>query len=122
MIVNYTESRAEYHRVLGIHCRRHNKLSWALDLANRSVELAPKYDRSLAFRIELLLKLKRYDESIQYANEALEIHPKLARFHLLLADAYVGKGDKEKAIEVLTQAKKTIKSAKIKDKLATLKK
>ncbi|MGX9133344.1 tetratricopeptide repeat protein [Rummeliibacillus sp. JY-2-4R] len=113
---------AEYHRVLGIHCRRHNKLNWALNLANRSIELAPKYDRSLALRIEILIKMKRYDESIHYTKEALEIHPKSARFHLLLADAYAGKGEKATAIEFLTVAKKAVKSPKIKDKLATLKK
>lgn len=113
---------AEYHRVLGIHCRRHNKLRWALDLANRSIELAPKYDRSLALRIEILQKLKRYDDCIVYANEAIQIHPKLDRFYILLADAYEGKGEFIKAIEVLTSAnKKKVKSRKIKEKLANLK-
>jgi len=113
---------AEYHRVLGIHCRRHNKLRWALDLANKSVELAPKYDRSLALRIEILQKLKRYDECIAYANEAIEIHPELAKFYILLADAYEGKGNLIKAIEVLKSANKKIKSGKLKEKLNTMKK
>ncbi|MFH7572192.1 hypothetical protein, partial [Pseudomonas syringae group genomosp. 7] len=66
---------AEYHRFLGINCRRHNKIHWALELANKSIEIAPKYDRSLALRIEILLKQKRFDECITYANEAIQLHP-----------------------------------------------
>ena len=112
---------AEYHRVLGLHCRRHNKLRWALDLANRSIELAPKYDRSLALRIEVLQKLGRYDEAIHYTDEAIEIHPDLARFYLLLADSYVGKGDPTKAKKVLESANKKLKSKKIREKIAQLK-
>ena len=113
---------AEYHRVLGIHCRRHNKLGWALDLANKSIELAPKYDRSLALRIEILQKLKRYDDCIIYAKDALQLYPNLGRFYILLADAYEGTGDFINATEVLKSAnKKKIKSRKIKEKLAKLK-
>ncbi|MGG0657735.1 tetratricopeptide repeat protein [Rummeliibacillus pycnus] len=112
---------AEYHRVLGIHCRRHNKLRWALELANKSIEIAPKYDRSLALRIEILLKLKQFDECITYANEAIQLHPKSARFYILLADAYKGKGNTNKAVEVLESASKKVQSIKLKEKLATLK-
>lgn len=112
---------AEYHRVLGIHCRRHNKINWALDLANRSVELAPTYDRSLALRIEILIKMGKLDEAEQYANEAIEIHPGLSRFYLLLADTYIANGDSAKAEKVLESANKKIHSKKIREKIAKLK-
>lgn len=112
---------AEYHRILAIACKRHLKYKWALDLVNKSVELAPTYDRSLALRIEVLLNLKQYDECIEYAKEAIKLHPSLAKFYILLSDAYVAKGDIDLAIEVLESAKQSIKSKKIKNKLASLK-
>ncbi|WP_146549671.1 tetratricopeptide repeat protein [Rummeliibacillus suwonensis] len=113
---------AEYHRVLAMECKRHQKLHWALDLAEKSVELTPTYDRSLALRIEILLCLQRYDECIVYANEAIQIHPTLARFYILLADTYIAKGNLDKAKDILESAGKSINSQKITHKLTTLKK
>lgn len=112
---------AEYHRILALHCRRHNKIKWALDLANKSVELAPKYDRSLALRIEILIKMGRLDEAERYAHEAIKIHPELSRFYLLLADTYIANGDSAKAEKMLEAVNKKIPSKKIRGKIATLK-
>lgn len=112
---------AEYHRVLGIHCRRHKKMKWALALANRSVELAPKYDRSLALRIEILIKIGKLEEAEKYTHEAIEIHPDLSRFYLLLADIYIANGESAKAEKMLEATNKKIRSKKIREKIADLK-
>lgn len=112
---------AEYHRILAMACRRHLKLRWSLDLVNKSVELAPTYDRSLALRIEVSLGLKQYDTSIEYAKEAIKLHPNLAKFYILLADAYILKDELHTAIDVLESARKTTKSKKITKKLNFLK-
>ncbi|RPJ95385.1 tetratricopeptide repeat protein [Rummeliibacillus sp. TYF005] len=113
---------AEYHRILALACKRDLKLRWSLDLVNKSVELAPTYDRSLALRIEVLLSLKQFDTCIEYAKEAIKIHPNLARFYILLADAYISKDELYMAIDILESARKKTKSKKIVKKLKSLKK
>jgi tetratricopeptide (TPR) repeat protein len=75
-------------------------------LANLSAALTirPNIEEALEEKGRLLIDAKRPAEAILPLLEALRLQPSNPRIHILLANAYAAKGDREKAFTYLQQA------------------
>lgn len=70
---------------------------------------------------EKYLTEENYDEAIVAFKKAIQIDPNDPQLYIQLADAYIGKGDKDSAVETLENGYKTTGSEEIKKKLNELK-
>lgn len=70
---------------------------------------------------EKYLTEENYDEAIVAFKKAIQIDPNDPQLYIQLADAYIGKGDKDSAVETLENGYKTTGSEEIKKKLDELK-
>lgn len=84
---------ANYCRLLGRECLRRNKIKWAWDLCERSVQLLPKDRHVIKFRVDMLIKLNKMDEAIAYAKQSVRKVPNNLHVRLILIDLYIGKGE-----------------------------
>jgi len=116
------ESEALYRRVLEVEpnnvvainnlawvlCEDEGKLQEALTLANRGLKLAPRYLDLVDTRGVIYYRLGEYDKAVQDFKKCVELYlPTLpssvaSRFHL--GRAYAQIGQKEQAIELISQA------------------
>lgn len=84
----------------------------------------PKTNSKLSEQISLgekYLTEENYDEAIVAFKKAIQIDPNEPQLYIQLADAYIGKGDKDSAVETLENGYKTTGSEEIKKKLDELK-
>lgn len=86
-----------YFRVLGQACLKRNKVKWACDLVERSLELLPKDKYAIKLKTKVLEKMGKYNEAIQYVKNAIELVPKVLDVRLLLLDLYLKTGDLKSA-------------------------
>ncbi|MEC2158528.1 tetratricopeptide repeat protein [Virgibacillus halodenitrificans] len=100
-----------YFRLLGNECLKHNKLKWALDLAERSLNLSPHDKHAIKLKINTLKKLNRYDTAISYALEVINILPNLLEIRVLLIDLFIDEKDFRNAKNTIYEAKKIFKSS-----------
>ena len=81
-----------------------------------SISLQDKLDLGHKYLVEL-----SYDKAVLEFTDAIEIDPMNADAYLGLADAYIGQGDTDKAVEVLEKGYDKTADEKIKEKLDELK-
>lgn len=118
-----------YFRVLGQACLKRNKLKWARALAERSVGLLPDDKYGIKLKINVLMKMKKYDEALEYAKTAtttvpdvLEVREMLINLYMKTGDIYSAEKDLKNAIDYfgttdkLTKWTKIIKEKKMKHK------
>lgn len=82
---------ANYCRLLGRECLRRNKLKWAWELSERSVQLVPKDRHVIKFRVDVLKKFNKMDEAIEYAKQSVKKSPNSIHLRLILIDLYIEK-------------------------------
>lgn len=76
----------------------------AVSYLNRAIEVAPSAWRPHAMLAQANLVQAHYDDAVHQAERAMELgHTQAASVKLLLADALVAQGNKERAITVLQQ-------------------
>lgn len=107
-----------YLRVLGQACLKRNKLRWAETLANRSLELLSTDKYGIKLKINVLKRLEKFEEAIQYAKSAVEQVPDVLDVRELLIDLYIQINDINNAEKELESA---IKKFGDKEALLTLK-
>ncbi len=66
---------ATYHQVLAMGCLRHRKPIWALNLAERALQMNPAVSLARRTRGQALLALGRIEEAEACLNEFLQQHP-----------------------------------------------
>ncbi|WP_188454992.1 tetratricopeptide repeat protein [Virgibacillus oceani] len=93
-----------YYRVLGQACLKRNKLKWARDLSEKSLELLSTDKYGIKLKINVLKKQGNYDEAINYAKKAVDLVPKVIEIREQLIDLYLETGDMKKANEELMNA------------------
>src|SRR5699024_4805162 len=64
---------ANYLWVLGRKCLVRNKLKWAQNLSEQAVQLTTTNSHAVKIKIDVLKKMKRYEDALDYAKETLEI-------------------------------------------------
>lgn len=78
-----------YFRNLGAECLRHNKYKWALDLANKSLEMAPTDLNSIKLKLKTLKKLKCFEAARDFATDSVKLIPNNLDLRLYLTDIYL---------------------------------
>jgi len=86
-----------YFRLLGQACLNHNKIKWAMNLANRSLEMLPTDKLAIKLKVNILKGMKQYDTAIEYVKGVIEYLPNILDIKVLLIDLYIEKGDLTKA-------------------------
>jgi TolB-like protein/DNA-binding winged helix-turn-helix (wHTH) protein/Tfp pilus assembly protein PilF len=97
-------SYAEGHRAYAIYLLTVRRPEDALVASRRARELSPLSPVINAEVAGVLVRLGRHDEAIAQAHKALELDPKFARAHTVLATAYEGQGNRQRAIAALETA------------------
>jgi len=85
----YKSKSSIYFRLLGSACLRHNKLKWAMDLANRSIKMRPTDKLGIKLKADVLIRLKKYDEAIKFLDESIELCPNILDIRVHLIDLYI---------------------------------
>ncbi|MFA8439503.1 tetratricopeptide repeat protein [Pueribacillus sp. YX66] len=78
-----------YFRVLGQACLRRNKLKWAMALAERSLELLPTDKYGIKLKVNVLKRMGRSEDAIQYLKSAIKLVPKSLDIRESLIDLYL---------------------------------
>jgi tetratricopeptide (TPR) repeat protein len=90
-----------------IMCERQSQHQQALQLAQKGLQLAPNYADLIDTRGMAYYRLGDFDKAIQDFSKCVELYPDstpqsvASRFHL--AKAYIGAGQKDKAIQLLKE-------------------
>jgi len=82
-----------YYRTLGDICLKRNKPNWALKLVEYSLQLTPKDELCMRLKINVLRRMGRYEEAIEFANRSKEIAPDNRIIRILLIDLYIDLGN-----------------------------
>ncbi len=82
--------------------RQKGDLKKALRYSRRQIDLLPEHPQPYYYHGKLYFEKKEYDKAVQYLNKAVEMRPKIERYRLVLAKAYAGTGQKEKAQKIYT--------------------
>jgi len=82
--------------------RQKGDLRKALHYSRRQIELLPDHPQPYYYHGKLFFEKKDYTQAIQYLKKAVELRPKIERYRLVLAKAYAGAGQKDKAQEIYT--------------------
>lgn len=93
-----------YYRNLGENCFKHNKLKWALNLAQTSLEMVPSDKNAIKLKLKVLKRLNRYEEALKFALNSKELLPNNLDIRLYIIDLYI-------LIEELEKAKKEINTS-----------
>lgn len=94
---------ASYFKYLATACLKHNKLSWALNLINRSIDLSLNKD-ALKVKIDILNTMERYEESVQVLESFIEQYPNILTYRNLLFDTLVKVNKLSEAENVLNDS------------------
>ena len=90
-----------------IMCERQSRHQQALQLAQKGLQIAPDYADLIDTRGMAYYRLNDFDKAIQDFSRCIELYPDstpqsvASRFHL--AKAYIGAGQKDKAIQSLDE-------------------
>ncbi|MCR2821420.1 tetratricopeptide repeat protein [Lederbergia panacisoli] len=82
-----------YYWNLGRWCLRHNKLRWANDLSKKALLLGPTDKYAVKLRIDILFKLGKYDEAIEFVAKTSELDPNNIEIRKFMIDVYIEKKD-----------------------------
>ena len=74
----------------------------ALDYSSRLLKLMPDHPHPYYYHGKLLFELKRYTEAVTYLEQAVALSPEVQRYRLILAKAYAGAGQKDRAKAIYT--------------------
>lgn len=88
---------ANYHRLLGRECLRRGKVLWAKELSNRAYALLPNDHHVVNLKIDVLKRIRAYDEAEHYLHIAIKDKPKRLAYRLTLIDIYILQGNLFKA-------------------------
>lgn len=110
-----------YFRLLGDACLKRNKVHWALDLVEKSLEMLPNDKLGVKLKIKVLVRLHQVEEAIKFTEDSIELIPKVLELRLLLVDLYLESNALGKAREVVEQALEIWGEKKVlKNKLKTI--
>lgn len=96
---NFVDPRAYYHYLRGLHAERSHDYATAIPYYYKVVALDPKNDQFSYKLARLLLRVERFDELIQVAEEGLRRFPDDAQLHMLLGDVLDSTGKSQSALE-----------------------
>src|SRR5699024_7423351 len=82
-----------YFRLLGQACLNHNKIKWAMNLANRSLEMLPTDKLAIKLKVNILKRMKEHDIAIEYVKSVIEYLPNVLDVRVLLIDLYIEQKD-----------------------------
>lgn len=86
-----------YLRVLGQACLNRNKIKWAKDLVERSLDLLSTDKYAIKLKVKILKQMKKYDEAIEFTKSSIKLVPKIIDVRELLIDLYILRDDIESA-------------------------
>ncbi|WP_153017249.1 tetratricopeptide repeat protein [Alkalihalobacillus trypoxylicola] len=86
-----------YYTNLGNACYQRNKLNWALNLVNKSIELESKSKEATKLKIKILKKQTRIKDACSFAKEAIHRIPNNLDLRLYLVDIFIELGEYLKA-------------------------
>lgn len=95
-----------YFKNLGNECLNHNKLNWALDLANRSLEMEKADKTTIKLKIKVLKKMNKLEEARDFATKSIKSVPNNLDIRLYLTDIYIELGEYDKAYKEIEKNKK----------------
>src|SRR5690606_1189564 len=75
-----------YFRNLGSECLKHNKLSWALHLAETSLSMEPSDLNGIKLKIKVLKRLNKINEAKNFTKKAASLLPNNLDLRLYLVD------------------------------------
>ncbi|MBS4218960.1 tetratricopeptide repeat protein [Bacillus sp. FJAT-49711] len=82
-----------YFRLLAAACLKHNKIRWANELVDRSLQLLSTDKYAIKVKLDVLKRLHQFEEAIKFAEEAIKLYPKNLDFRIILIDLYIDIGD-----------------------------
>ncbi|RKY62484.1 MAG: hypothetical protein DRP96_00045 [Candidatus Neomarinimicrobiota bacterium] len=88
--------------ILAESYRRLARMDKALDYSSRLLKLMPDHPHPYYYHGKLLFELKRYTEAVTYLEQAVALSPEVQRYRLILAKAYAGAGQKDRAKAIYT--------------------
>lgn len=78
-----------YFRNLGSECLKHNKLKWALNLAEISLGMLSSDLNAIKLKLKALKRLNKYQEVCEFAKYSIGLVPNNLDLRLYLIDAYI---------------------------------
>ncbi len=78
-----------YLQCLGEKCLKRNKLNWALDLINRSLELESFDKKSVKVKAQVLLQQNKVEKAYMFLIEKIEEAPMILTFRNVLIDLHL---------------------------------
>ena len=89
---------------LGKECFKRNKFKWALDLANKSLELLPDDKNGIKLKVNTLNELNRSEEAIKFLLSIIDMQPKVLTYRNWLVDNYINMNELELAESEINKA------------------
>lgn len=83
--------------ILAESSRKSGKMDKALQYSQKQMELLPEHPQPLYYHGKLLYEMKRFTEAVEYLERAVSLSPRVQRYRLILAKAYAGAGQIDKA-------------------------
>lgn len=101
---------ANYYWTIGRACFNRNKIKWATEFAERSLQLFPTGKNAIKLKIDLLKRKKLFDDAIEFVKELIERYPKKLDHRLALIDLYIQTNKLIEAEEEIESASKVFKN------------
>src|SRR5699024_2366697 len=86
-----------YFRLLAKECLKHNKLKWAENLVNTSLQMLPNDKYAVEVKVSILRRKELYDEARSVLATAVKENPKELKHRLILIDLLYDCGKQESA-------------------------
>lgn len=102
----------QYLRVLGTACLNHNKPRWALDIANKAIDLYPDDIAVNIFRIRAVKAAEGLEQAIAFSHDAISRIKNHQKIKLNLIDLYMQAGNLLEAAKMIEDGLKTYKKPK----------